>query len=173
MVSVQVLFSFQESDEISCEKISWWTVPVSRKISPSNRDQTTQWHVLQHGECPARQSSPCTCPVLSCFWSSLSQASPGSPEEEQLGSWHAQCLAQQWHRYSSNTRCTEVGFLILQSVSCREAAEDPWQKWQGKRAVYPFFLPPAFASFYLVMCSFAKLGPPGRGLGLQTAWQWH
>lgn len=91
-------------------------------------------------------------------------AFPASPEVEQLGSWHSLWLAQQWHRYSFASHCTDVGFLILLSAGSRGAAEDPWQKWQEKRAIYPFSYPLPLPPFYLIMCPFAKLGPQAEGL---------
>lgn len=105
--------------------------------------ETRQHHDTSCRMVNAQQDNPALVHALSCraLDHLFSVASPGSPEEEQLGFWHAQSLSQQWHRYSSNARCTDVGFLILQSVSSREAAEDPWQKWQEKRAVYPFSYP--------------------------------
>lgn len=80
------------------------------RLMPSKTIQFLDMHYLAY------------CALDHLFFMAL----PGSPEVEQLGSWHALCLAQQWHRYSFASHCTDVGFLILQSAGSRGAAEDPW-----------------------------------------------
>jgi len=50
----------------------------------------------------------------------------GSPEAQQLGSWHALCVAWWWHRHSFALPRTDVGFRVLQLAGSRGDAEDLW-----------------------------------------------